>query len=208
MPFWRSRNEEQTIEDLRLIVGLGNPGSKYDGTRHNIGYLVCERIAAKYGLSFKGSKQRADLARGSITGIPVLIALPITYMNESGNAVVRLLSYFRIPREKMLVVCDDIDLPFGTIRLRPSGSAGGQGGLKSIVRDLGTEEFARLRLGIGRPASHAIPHVLGSFPPEQARLLPALTEIVCDAIVVTLQQDVEAAMNRFNRDWLPELETP
>lgn len=205
MRLWRRREEDAIEDDLRLIVGLGNPGSRFEGTRHNIGFVVCETLAATNGLRFRRSKHRADIARGVIDGLPVLMALPVTYMNESGIAVRRLLDYFRIPRERMIVVCDDIDLPFGTVRLRPGGSAGGQKGLKSIIGELGSEEFARTRLGVGRPSSHAISHVLGHFPPEEERLLPALAGVAGEATLFALRQGVPAAMNRYNRDWLPEL---
>src|SRR5579884_2760999 len=175
MPFW-SRSREDPIEAGQpLIVGLGNPGPRYENTRHNIGFMVVERLAGRNGLSFKGSKQRADIARGPVDGITAILALPVTYMNDSGIAVSRLLSYYHVPRSRLLVVCDDLDLPFGSLRLRPSGSAGGQKGLLSIIQQLGTEDFARLRLGIGRPPGPgAIPHVLGAFPAEQERVLPKL----------------------------------
>lgn len=203
MPFWR--HEETPDGDLWLIAGLGNPGGQYAGTRHNIGFMAAERLASRANLRFKSSKQRADVARGSVEGTPALIALPLTYMNESGNAVSRLLGYYHIPLGRLLVICDDLDLPFGTIRLRPGGSAGGQGGLKSIIRSVGSEEFARLRVGVGRPAGDAIPHVLGRFPPEQARVLPALLDIAADAATAVLREGTAAAMNRYNRDWLPDL---
>lgn len=205
MPFWR-REEEPVTEDLHLVVGLGNPGGKFEGTRHNIGFMVAERLAERHGLRFKGSKHRADIARGMIAGVPVLLAMPLTYMNESGNAVSRLLSYYRIPLDRLLVVYDEIDLPFGTLRLRPSGSAAGNRGMRSIIQAVGSEEFARLRLGVGRPRGEAVSHVLGRFPPEQAAQLPGLLDIAGDAVEAVITEGVEPSMNRFNRNWLDDVE--
>lgn len=204
---WFHRREEGAQDPaLQLIVGLGNPGGKYARTRHNVGYLVVQRLAERHGMTFRGSKQRADVARGSIAGAPALLAEPLTYMNESGFAVSRLLSYYHLPLDHLLVISDEMDLPFGTIRLRPNGSSGGHGGLKSIIREVGSSDFARLRVGVGRPAHEAIGHVLGAFPPEQIALLPPLVDVAADAVEAVLREGVEPAMNRFNRDWLPELD--
>lgn len=205
MRFWHRRDEPAGDPHLWLVVGLGNPGNKYARTRHNVGYMVAEALARRYSMRFSSSKQRADTARGTIEGIPVLLALPVTYMNESGNAVSRLVQYYKVNLDHLLVVCDDIDLPFGTLRLRPSGSSGGQRGLQSIVQALGTEEFARLRVGVGRPSGDATGHVLAPFPPEQERLLPQLTDTAADAVRTALLEGVQTAMNRYNRDWLSAL---
>jgi PTH1 family peptidyl-tRNA hydrolase len=126
-------------------------------------------------------------------------------MNESGFAVSRLLGYYHLPLNHLLVISDEMDLPFGTIRIRPNGSSGGHGGLKSITREVGSSEFARLRIGVGRPAHEAVGHVLGVFPPEQLALLPGLVDMAADAVETMLREGVESAMNRFNRDWLPQL---
>jgi PTH1 family peptidyl-tRNA hydrolase len=204
---WFRRQEDTAEEpDLHLVVGLGNPGAKYAHTRHNIGFMVVDRLAQRQGMSLRGSKQRADVARGTIRGAPTLLAEPVTYMNESGFAVSRLLSYYHVPLDRLLVVSDEIDLPFGTLRIRPSGSAGGHGGLKSIIREVGGSDFARLRIGVGRPPGETVGHVLGVFPPDQLRLLPALVDVAADAVETILTEGVEPAMNRFNRSWLPDLQ--
>lgn len=208
MLFRRRSQGDETDPDLRIVVGLGNPGREYARTRHNVGFDVAVYLAGQNSMTFKGSKLRADVARGRIAGLPVLMALPVTYMNESGNAVSRILSYYRAPVENLLVVCDEIDLPFGTLRLRPQGSSAGHRGLRSIEQALDTREFARLRFGVGRPRGDAVPHVLGRFPAEQERVLPELVRIAADAVVVTLREGIEVAMNRFNRDWLPEVSGP
>lgn len=200
------RHEEPAAGDLRLVVGLGNPGAQYERTRHNAGYMVANEIARRMGTNFRSSRQRADIARGSLNGIPALVALPTTFMNNSGEAVTRLLDYYHIPIENLIVIADDLDLPFGTLRLRPNGSSGGNGGLKSIVQQLGTEEFARLRFGISRPPGDAINYVLGPFPPQQAAVLPRLVPIAADAVEAALRDGTRAAMNEYNRDWLPEIE--
>jgi PTH1 family peptidyl-tRNA hydrolase len=202
----RSRQEEEgSGEDLRVVVGLGNPGSKYERTRHNVGFIVVERFAERHSLPFKGSKHHADLARGTVKGMPVAVAMPLTYMNESGFAVRRILTYFKAPVANLLVICDDLDLPFGRLRIRTEGSAGGNRGLKSIIQELGGEDFARLRVGIGRPSGSAKSYVLQRFPAEQEAVLSRLVDVACDAIESILEEGAEAAMNRFNRDWLPEV---
>lgn len=205
MPFWR--RDKQTIEDgdLHLVVGLGNPGGQYENTRHNVGYMVVNLLAQRHRVSFKSAKQRADVARVTVEGVPLLLALPLTFMNDSGDAVVRLVQYYRIALDRVLVVCDDIDLPFGTLRLRPSGSSGGNRGLESIIQALGTEEFGRLRLGVGRPRGAAVSHVLTPFSREEGDVLPRFIGIGADAVQATLRQGLRQAMNDFNRDWMPEL---
>jgi PTH1 family peptidyl-tRNA hydrolase len=122
-------------------------------------------------------------------------------MNDSGIAVGRLTRYFKVPPRRILVLCDDIDIPFGTIRIRPEGSSGGNNGLKSIVQALGTQEFPRLRFGVGRPAHGAIDHVLGRFPPDQEELLPRLFGVADEAVESILSRGIRDAMNAFNRDW-------
>lgn len=205
MHFFR-HHEKDVAADLRLVVGLGNPGAQYERTRHNAGYMVANEIARRMDVGFRSSKQRADTARGLLDGMPVLVALPTTFMNSSGEAVTRLLDYYHVPLQNLMVIADDLDLPFGTLRIRPEGSSGGNGGLKSIVQHLGTEEFARLRVGVGRPPGDAISHVLGPFPPQQAALLSRLIPIAGDAVVAALRDGPRAAMNQYNRDWLPEIE--
>ena len=151
MPFWNRNRDEAVGADVSLVVGLGNPGRQYEATRHNVGFMAVEAVADKYSMQFKGSKQRADVARGTIDGRIVLLAEPLTYMNESGLAVSALVQYYRVDASRLLVVCDDIDLPFGTLRMRAQGSSGGQRGLQSIIQQLGSDRFARLRIGVGRP---------------------------------------------------------
>jgi PTH1 family peptidyl-tRNA hydrolase len=198
---WRRDKETTQDPELRIVVGLGNPGSRYAQTRHNVGFMVVNVLARRHHMTFRGSKQRADVARGRMGDLPVLLAQPVTYMNESGVAVARLVAYYRVPLEHLLVVCDDLDLPFGRLRLRPSGSSGGNRGLESIIREIGSKDFPRLRVGVGRPDRSAVDHVLSPFSPEQMRLLPGLVDKAADAVTAALQEGVTPAMNEFNRDW-------
>jgi PTH1 family peptidyl-tRNA hydrolase len=206
-PFRRERSEEAGHDDsLRLVVGLGNPGAKFEGTRHNIGFMVVERFAKRHDVALKGSKHRADIGRGSAQGgVPIIIAEPLTFMNESGIAVRRLLDYYKISPERLIVVGDDLDLPFGRLRIRTDGSSGGNGGLKSIIREIGDDRFTRLRVGIDRPSIPAKAYVLQPFSREQELVLPGLIDVACDALDAILTRGAEAAMNEFNRDWLPAL---
>jgi len=209
VPLWgRRQPEPQPEPDLRLVVGLGNPGPRYAETRHNVGYMVVEEIARRGGASFRSSKFRADTARVQVDGMPLLLALPVTYMNESGNAVSRLVQYFHVPLEHLLVVADDMDIPFGTLRLRRGGSSGGNRGMRSVIQSLGSEEFARVRVGIGRPTGSAVGHVLDRFPPEQRQVLPRIVGRAADAVVFALRDGITSAMNEYNRDWLDDGATP
>jgi PTH1 family peptidyl-tRNA hydrolase len=206
MRFWKRKDDVAPGGDLHLIVGLGNPGPRYENTRHNIGFVVIDELARRHGLSFrKQGKHRAETATGEIERVPVLLAKPLTFMNESGYAVSHLVRYYRVPQENLLVVNDDIDLPFGTLRLRPNGSSGGNQGLNSIITELGTQEFPRLRVGVERPRSSAVSHVLSEFSSDQSTLLPALVDKAADAVTSVLTTGVPPAMNSFNRNWTEDL---
>ena len=203
MPIWhRHRNEPVKSSDLRLVVGLGNPGPRYAETRHNLGYMVVQELAQRGGAAFRSSRQRADVSRIDVEGMPLLLALPLTYMNESGNAVSHLVSYYKIPLGRLIVIADDMDLPFGTLRVRPNGSSAGNRGLRSVITSLGSEEFARLRVGIGRPSGNAVSHVLERFSPEERKHLPGVIRAAADAALVALRDGVPVAMNDFNRNWI------
>lgn len=204
MPFFARRHDEPT-EGMRLVVGLGNPGSRYAGTRHNAGAMAVQLMAQRDGLRMQGSKHAAATARTSVETLPVLLAVPDTFMNESGVAVARLIRYFKVSPEGLLIVCDDLDLPFGSLRVRPDGGSGGHNGLKSIIAAIGTQQFPRVRIGVGRPVHGAIHHVLGRFTPDEERVLPRLLTLAGDAVKVTIASGPHDAMNRFNRDWLPTL---
>jgi PTH1 family peptidyl-tRNA hydrolase len=192
---------------LRLVVGLGNPGPEYEATRHNAGFRVVERFAARAAIALGGEKRlRARFGVGRVAGHEVGLLLPDTWMNRSGEAVARAIDAHPLdPACDLLVVYDDLDLPFGRLRLRPSGGAGGHNGLADVTLRLGRSDFARLRVGIGRPPAgvDVIDWVLAPFSDAEAASLPACLDRAADAIEVAIGEGVEQAMNRFNRDPSP-----
>ncbi len=188
---------------MKLIVGLGNPGKEYVRHRHNIGFMVVDRLAQQHGLSFDRKQSKAKIAQGEIDDHRVILAKPQTYMNLSGLSVQGLVDKYRLPLAEIMVICDDLDLPAGKIRIRPSGGAGGHNGLKSIIAALGSQDFARLRIGIGRPAAEAgiepvIDFVLTGFAGEEKEAIFAAIDHACESIILTLKEGLQAAMNRFN----------
>ncbi|MFO7322015.1 MAG: aminoacyl-tRNA hydrolase [Chloroflexota bacterium] len=183
-----------------LIVGLGNPGPKYENTRHNIGFKAVDALASKHGLSFSKQEHKALVASGNILGKRVLLAKPQTYMNNSGDAVAPLMRFYKIPLEHLLVVMDDLDTPLGTLRMRPSGSSGGQNGMKHIIQRMGTQDIARLRLGISRPPGRMDPvaWVLTPFRGDDEILAAQVVDRAVLAIETWLTDGVELAMSRYN----------
>ncbi len=187
------------MRPFRLIVGLGNPGIKYALNRHNIGFLLLDQFADKHQFSFARRRFNALLAEGSGDGSRLLLAKPQTYMNLSGDAVGKLVSFYRIPIHDIIVCYDDLDLPLGRLRLRARGSAGGHHGMESIIAALGSDDFARLRIGIGRPASREdISHVLGNLTPEEERTLDETLGRAVEALDLWLSEGIEKAMNQYN----------
>jgi PTH1 family peptidyl-tRNA hydrolase len=188
----------------KLVVGLGNPGKEYAGTRHNVGFAVLDRLAGKRDCSFR-SKWRfsAQVAEIALDGGKVVLAKPQTYMNRSGASVSALANWLKIVPAEVLVVVDDADLPLGQIRLRGAGGSGGHNGLRSIIESLGgSEEFARLRVGIGRTGAvgeDITDHVLGKFSVQERELAEHAIEGAAEAIACCLKEGLTAAMNQFNR---------
>ncbi|WP_026371038.1 aminoacyl-tRNA hydrolase [Kallotenue papyrolyticum] len=194
-----------------LVVGLGNPGEQYVRNRHNVGFQCLSYLAQRHGLAFNEKQHRARLATGVIRGQRVVLAKPFTYMNDSGLAVAALVRWYKLdPATHLLVIYDDLDLPFGTIRLRPGGSAGGQRGVQSIIQHLGTQQFPRLRVGIGRPPAgwDAKDYVLSNWTRAEEAALPELYARVADAVETVLGEGLAAAMNRFNVAPRDELRPP
>lgn len=187
---------------MKLIVGLGNPGVRYARTRHNVGFDTVEVLAARQGWRFDARRSRAVLASGMVGDEKVLLAKPQTYMNDSGVAVSDLVRFYKLnPASDLLVICDDLDLPLARIRLRTRGAAGGQHGLESIIRHLTTTTFARIKIGIGRPAHGRDENVdfLLSMPRGDERIaLDAAVEQAADAALCWLTEGVDAAMNAYN----------
>lgn len=185
---------------MKFIVGLGNPGSRYAGTRHNVGFEVLRVLARRLTVERWRSQFEADVADGHIGGEKVLLIAPTTYMNLSGRAVKSHLGFHKGTAGDILVICDDLNLPSGKLRLRGSGTAGGQKGLQNIIDLLGTTQVARLRMGIGRPPPPIDPsdYVLGKFSAEEKPLFEDSSNQAADAVELWISQGLEAAMNKFN----------
>jgi PTH1 family peptidyl-tRNA hydrolase len=190
------------MENLRLIVGLGNPGRAYARTRHNAGFMAVEELARRWSGDWSSEKQfQARCARVDREGARFLLCLPETYMNSSGEAVTAVARYYDVSPDRILLVVDDADLKFGTIRLRPEGSSGGHHGLDSVTRHLGTDKYARLRVGIGRQSEGArqiVDYVLSAFGPAEVELLEKVLGRACDQIECWWREGTAVAMNRFN----------
>jgi len=183
----------------KLVVGLGNPGAAYAHNRHNVGFRVVSRYARTHHLEFDQRQAGARLAMLPADSLRLILARPQTYMNRSGDAVRGLVHWYKIALPDLLVVYDDMDLPLGTLRLRPGGSAGGHHGMESIIAQLGTEAFARLRIGIGRATNREdVNHVLGDFLPAEERLVNEVLDRAVAAIDCWLTEGIVVAMNRFN----------
>lgn len=181
-----------------VIVGLGNPGREYAATRHNLGFMVADELARR--AHAEGTKRRfkAEIAEGRLAGSKLVIVKPQTYMNLSGHAVREVVQWYRVPIDRVLILVDDLDQPFGQIRLRAKGSAGGHNGLKSIFAQLGTTDVPRLRIGIGRTSSQAISHVLSRFSQEEQAELRGVIDEAADAAVLWAEKGVFEAMNLVN----------
>ena len=197
---------DQGLATLQLLVGLGNPGEKYAGTRHNVGFMALERLAAQAGTCFKQqSKLHGLLAEVGVGTRRLRLLMPQTYMNDSGRSIRAALDWFGLEPERMLVLVDDMDLPLGRLRLRCSGGAGGHNGLRSTISHLGGQEFPRLRIGIGAPAlnpverkQRTVGHVLGRFAPAEQPVLDQVLEEVLAGIDLIQRLGFERAGNRLN----------
>jgi PTH1 family peptidyl-tRNA hydrolase len=187
---------------LKLLVGLGNPGPRYRGTYHNIGFEVVDEIARRHGARFGGSPAEALAARVRGLADDVWLVKPLTFMNASGRAVGELQRFYKVAFDELLVVVDDVNLPTGRLRLRGRGSAGGHNGLKSIIGQLGTDAFPRLRVGVGRgePGRDLADHVLGRVPEDEREPLREATARAADAAECFVERGLLDAMNRFNAD--------
>jgi PTH1 family peptidyl-tRNA hydrolase len=192
--------------DLQLLVGLGNPGPKYADTRHNVGFMVLERLAGRAAAPFRNQPRLHSLLAEIGSGEARLrLLMPQTYMNDSGRAIRAALDWYRLDPAQLLVLVDDMDLPLGRLRLRASGSAGGHNGLRSTIQHLGSQEFARLRIGIGAPADNpaerrarTLSHVLGRFSAEERPLLEAVLAEVENGVELIRRLGLERAGNRLN----------
>lgn len=186
-------------DSIRIVVGLGNPGPEYVGTRHNIGFHLVEQVADDHGLDWKRERKfRAKVAR---RGSDLIFAKPLTFMNLSGLSVARLAKFYKVKPEQVLIVYDDVDLPIGRLRFRASGSAGGHNGVKSVIQSLGGDKFPRLKIGVGASGGREqmIDHVLGHFKEEEQEDIQKSLELAADGVNYALSHGLNAAMNRFNQ---------
>ncbi|HWG15231.1 MAG TPA: aminoacyl-tRNA hydrolase [Streptosporangiaceae bacterium] len=185
-----------------LVAGLGNPGPEYAGTRHNAGHMVADLLAERMGARFKAHRSRNEIAEGRLAGVPVTLAKPRTYMNVSGGPVAALAAFYKIPPERIVVVHDELDIPFGSVRIKLGGGDNGHNGLRSVTQALGTNEYIRVRCGIGRPPGRmdAATYVLRDFSAAERKELPLVIERCADAVETVLSKDVAAAQNMFHAD--------
>jgi PTH1 family peptidyl-tRNA hydrolase len=189
--------------DPFLVVGLGNPGPAYRGNRHNVGFMVLDLLAERVGGRFSKHKTRADVVEGRLGPLPaprVVLAEPRSYMNESGGPVAGLCGFYKIPVEQLVVVHDELDLPYGSLRLKRGGGDNGHNGLRSITRSLGTREYLRVRFGIGRPPGRMDPadYVLRDFSPAERKDLDFHLDRAADAVETLVRDGLESAQNRYN----------
>lgn len=193
------KSPEQTGEPY-LLVGLGNPGREYRHNRHNVGFMVLDAVAEKQGIALTRVQSKAVVGSGTVSGNRLVLAKPQTYMNLSGDSIAALARFYKVPKEKLLVIHDDLDLPFGVIRLRPGGGAGGQKGVASAINRLGTQDFPRLRIGIGRPPGQmdSSAFVLRDFPSRDLETLRLVIDQAVEAAVAFVCNGLDYAMNQYN----------
>jgi PTH1 family peptidyl-tRNA hydrolase len=187
-------------EDRWIVAGLGNPGPEYSRNRHNVGFAVADLLATRAGVAFKRDRARAQLATGRLAGRPVLLVKPMSYMNVSGGPLTSVSGYYKVPPDRTIVVHDELDLPFGTIRLKLGGGDNGHNGLRSVTRSLGTRHYFRVRVGVGRPSGRQDPadFLLSDFTSAERKELPFIVDRAADAVEALLSRGLAAAQNEFH----------
>ncbi|GAA0693942.1 aminoacyl-tRNA hydrolase [Clostridium cadaveris] len=183
---------------MYLIVGLGNPGEEYRGTRHNVGFDAIDIISKKYNIELNRVKFKGVYGEGFIDGKKVMLLKPTTYMNLSGESIGEVANFYKIPHEDIVVIYDDISLDIGKLRIRAKGSAGGHNGIKSIISCLGGDMFPRVKVGVGAPKGNLVSHVLGKFTTEERTILNKALEASSEAAITIMTKDTNEAMNKFN----------
>ncbi|HLH58365.1 MAG TPA: aminoacyl-tRNA hydrolase [Streptosporangiaceae bacterium] len=191
-----------TSDERWLVAGLGNPGPDYAGNRHNAGHMVADLLAERMGARFKAHRSRNEIAEGRLAGVPVTLAKPRSYMNLSGAPVAALGAFYKVPPERIVVVHDELDIPFGSVRLKFGGGDNGHNGLRSITQALGTNGYNRVRVGIGRPPGRmdAATFVLRDFSAAERKELPLVIDRAADAVETLLSKGMAAAQNTFHAD--------
>ena len=194
------RHERRSESAVKLVIGLGNPGKRYSDTRHNVGFWCVDRLATQTSIALSKRYSLAHVGEGTINGHLVALAKPRTFMNDSGRAITSILARYRALPENMIVVHDDMNLPLGKLRLRTQGSVGGHNGMKSIIGAIGTQEFVRLRIGIGSPpvGVNDVDYVLGRMTADEHTTAKHVVGRAAEAIVCVLTEDIDTAMNQFN----------
>lgn len=189
------------MEDLYIIVGLGNPGQKYEGTRHNVGFDTIELLAGKHGIAINKLKHKALSGEGSISGRRVLLVKPQTFMNLSGESVRDIVDWYKVPVGNIIIIYDDIDLPLGKLKVRPKGSSGTHNGMRSVIYQLQSDEFPRIRIGIDKPPEgwELANYVLSRFSSEDRKIVDETIEKAAGAVEELLRAGIDQAMNKYNR---------
>lgn len=183
---------------MYIIAGLGNPGREYERTRHNVGFMVIDELAKKLGIRVTKLKFKSLVGEGNVKGEKIILLKPQTFMNLSGEALYEAVNFYKINLENVIVVYDDKDLDVGKIRIRKKGSSGGHNGMNSIIYLLNSEEFPRVRIGIGNPGEDLVNHVLGEFTEEEKKIIKQATEKAAEAVIDIIENGIEHAMNKFN----------
>ncbi|MCW5939652.1 MAG: aminoacyl-tRNA hydrolase [Fimbriimonadaceae bacterium] len=196
---WLKKNRDPVLPPEALIVGLGNPGPQYAGTRHNVGFAVIERLAKVHGVKLDKNQHRSNFGVGLVHGRPVVLCKPLTFMNLSGQAVAALSKSYGIKPDRILVVADDLDLPTGRVRVRAKGSSGGHNGHKSIIASLGTQDYPRIKIGIGKTDDPTVEHVLSRFNSDESIEIDRAIERSATACEIWLEFGVDQTMNEVNR---------
>lgn len=181
-----------------LIVGLGNPGKEYDGTRHNIGFETIDYLSKKYNIDVNRTKFKGTFGEGFINNKKVVLLKPSTYMNLSGESIREAINFYKLENEEVLVIYDDISLEVGKIRIREKGSAGGHNGIKSIISNMSTDVFPRIKIGVGQPKGDLVSHVLGKFSQEEINDLNEVIEVSSEAVEIIVKDGTKEAMNKLN----------
>jgi PTH1 family peptidyl-tRNA hydrolase len=199
---WARKDPAVADDERWIIAGLGNPGPEYAGNRHNAGHMVVDLLAERMGARFKAHRTRNEVADGRLAGIPATLAKPRTYMNTSGGPVAALASFYKVPPERVVIVHDELDIPFGTVRLKLGGGDNGHNGLRSITKSLDTNAYNRVRIGIGRPPGRmdAAAFVLRDFSTTERKELPLLIDRGADAVEMLLSKGMAATQNTFHAD--------
>lgn len=181
-----------------LVVGLGNVGREYDGTRHNIGFEAIDYISKKYNIDINRKKFKGEYGEGFIGTEKVILLKPSTYMNLSGESIIEVMNFYKLSNEEIIVIYDDISLEVGKLRIRDKGSAGGHNGIKSIISCIGSEVFSRIKIGVGQPKGDLVSHVLGKFSKEEKEILNEVIKVTSEGVEIIMKDDINKAMNKLN----------